>query len=214
VNKTASMLAAAFLAYGCGGDRGQSPNAVAPPPSPASPAFLTVVSGETHAPVTAARVVVAGAELVSDGQGRVGLPGGISPTALVDVVVPGFFDRQTQISRAGTAGDLTLWPRESPTGLTEQFTSEVVYTTFWTGVVAVPGAEPLTRWAPSLSQVRVVHLGPADDSSYLEFSARALDVQRAAVDEMMLRPGGNRYPDNDRSARGAAHLPASIACRR
>jgi hypothetical protein len=183
VVKTALALVAALaLSLACGKDRGPGPSTVSAPAPPAAVAF-TVVSGETQAAVPGARVVVNGIEHVADSQGRVTTPAGLAPTTLVDIVAPGYFDRQTQLSRRGSAAQFTLWPRESATGLSEHFTSEVVYTS---SAVAdpVPGAAMLTRWATAVTQVHVRYLGPADDAAFLAFSERALAVQSAAVDDL------------------------------
>jgi hypothetical protein len=183
VTKGARLVLAALLASACGGDTGSGPSAVSSPTT-LGPVSVGVVSGETEAPVAGARVVVAGAEYVTNVQGQVTVPGGADASALVDLVATGFFDRQTQLSRRDGAGRFTVWPRQSPTGLSEAFTSEVVYTTAAMGVPVVPGAAVLTRWAASVTGVDVVYLGPGDSPAYLAFSARALDTQRAALDEL------------------------------
>jgi hypothetical protein len=117
----AALLAAAMLPA-CGGD--DSPTAPAVPPP--APTALTVVSGETQAAVAGASVTVAGRVLTTDAAGRVTLPDRPATGALVDVVAAGFLDRQT-LFRSGTT-QLSLWPRQSTTGLSEDFTARIVYT--------------------------------------------------------------------------------------
>jgi hypothetical protein len=190
VTKSARLALAALALSACGGDPGSAPSAVTVSSGSASQVSFDVVSGETNAPVAGARVVVAGAEYTTNAQGQVTVPGTVEPGALVDVVATGFFDRQTLLSRRGSDNRFTVWPRESPTGLTEFFTSEVVYTTAATGAPVVPGGVALSRWAANVSQVDVVYFGPGDGPGYRPFSDRALETQRAAVDELTNASGG------------------------
>lgn len=188
----AGPMLAAFLLPSCGGgDTGQSPSAVATPAAVLGPVSLNIVSGETQAPVAGARMVVGGTEYVADAEGRVSLPGGLSAAAPADVIAAGFLDRQTMLSQRGLVDRLTLWPRQSATGLTEFFTTEVVYTSSAIGDEgAAPGGVALHRWADGVTQVSVNYLGPADNPAYRAFDEGALAIQRAAVDEINDVVGG------------------------
>ncbi len=211
VKTTFALVGALALGLACGTDRGQGPSAVATPSPPAAAAF-TVVSGETGATVPGARVVVNGIEHVADGQGRVTAAAGLPPSALVDIVAPGFFDRQTQISRGGSPAQFTLWPREGADGLTEHVTAELVYTTAALDEERVIGAEPLRRWAAGVARVEVVYQGSGDDAQFIDFGARARDAQRAALDEINRANGSLIYAESAGGppAPGAGRVAARI----
>jgi len=89
------------LLTACGGSNGPSTPSSSPtplaPPGLAAGTGLSFVSGENGAPVGGAQVVVAGRNYRADPAGRVTLTEHVTPGALVDVVAPGFFDRQTQL---------------------------------------------------------------------------------------------------------------------
>jgi hypothetical protein len=87
-------------------------------------AVLSVVSGETGAPVTSASVTLDGRPLTLDGAGQVSLPAGTSANGLLEVRAAGYLDRVTRL-RSGEP--IALWPRQSATGLDEGFTQAIVY---------------------------------------------------------------------------------------
>ena len=122
--RIAAGLAALGLCASCGSD---APDAPGKPSAPA-PTALEVVSGETMQPLAGARVIAAGAEYVTGPDGRITAAEPLHPGALVDVVAPGFLDRQTLLATA-QSGRYTVWPRETATRLTEHATAEIVYTT-------------------------------------------------------------------------------------
>ena len=174
-----AAVALLVLAAGCGGGD-PAPGTGATTVAPVS---LTVLAGDSRQPVSGARVLVAGAEHTTDAQGRVTLPAAPAGDALVDILAAGYFDRQTVAARRGTTGEFTLWPRQHAAGLTEHFTTEVVYTS--SAVADAPlGAAPLGRWSLDAGSIAVVYAGPAEDPQYLPFTARALAVQAAAVDAL------------------------------
>lgn len=173
--RTLASLAVITLAgqTACGGgDR--SPAAPAPPPTNGLGAgtTLAVVSGETGAPVSGARLILGGRELSSDASGHVTLPQRVDFNTPFDVLATGFVDRQTLLRAPGTA-PLALWPKNSSTGLDEHFSATLVYTE--TGDAAVTGAAPLLRHAETTTQVFLVPapevLADADALARLELGA-------------------------------------------
>jgi hypothetical protein len=86
---------------GCGG--GHSPAA---PDLAVSPVLLSIVSGETDAPVSGARVLFEGRSYATGPGGELALPPGAEGP--VEVVAARFLKRQTVLS--GRSRRLTLWP--------------------------------------------------------------------------------------------------------
>ena len=183
----AAALTAALLGLlaacggGSSGSRPTGPTAVATPTPAPTPIPLVVVSGETGAPVAGASVTVGSFEQTTDAAGAFTAPAGTRDDALVDVVAPGFLDRQTTVGRAAGAGRFALWPVTSPTGLDEHFTRDIVYTSG-----DESGAAPLLRWRPSLGEIRVL-LGTGFDPSL----GRTVDNQVDAAREMNELLGGS-----------------------
>ena len=182
--KIAGLLALAAFAAACGGDR--------PPTSPTPPTTmddgsippgtaLTIVNGETGAPVAGARVVVAGQDYASDTAGGVSLTARAARGSLVDVLAPAFFDRQTLLrSRADTR--LTLWPRRSLTGLDETLTGHLVYTLTTDGA---PYAEAPLRRPPFGTRTVTVAL-----SAELAADPEAVGFHERAVGQLTAANGG------------------------
>lgn len=151
------MVFLALFAHACGGGGGRSPTTpLLPTPDPGFPAgtAFTVVSAETDAPVAGARVVIGGRTYTTDGAGRVALQERAEIGALVDVIAPGFLDRQTSL-RSRTNSAFSLWPKDSPTGLDEDFTARIVYSTA-SGEVAVVADQPLNRLREGTRAVSIV----------------------------------------------------------
>ncbi len=146
---TIAALAGLVWLPACGGGSPTTP--AAPTPAPAS---LTIVSAETEAPVAGASVTVAGRALSSDASGRVQLPERPPTGAFVDVVAAGFLDRQT-LFRSGTT-QLSLWPRVASSGLTEDFTANVVYTSASAPAGGPVGESPLERLRPGVAMATLV----------------------------------------------------------
>jgi hypothetical protein len=111
--------------------------------------MLTLVSGETSAPVPGASVTIEGRSLKSDTQGQVSLDPALGAReAALDVIAAGYLERKTLLR----SDRFTLWPRSSPTGLDETYTARIVYNCTGTGCVS--GGEPLYRIvAPSVAIV-------------------------------------------------------------
>jgi hypothetical protein len=180
----AALLAIALSGQDCGGgSKGPAGSTVIATPAPTR--VLTILSGETLAPVAGARVIVAGAEQTSDAAGQVTVTN--AQSGLVDVIAAGYFDRQTSLGAARDAR-YTLWPRQGPTGLTESFTQEVVYQS--TPSSGPPQNVPLSRWPSQVVSLPVVYLSEADDPGYLPFSPQALATQAAAIERINQALGG------------------------
>jgi len=117
---------------------------------------LTVVSGETGRPVAGASVTVAGRGSTTDTAGEVRLTEPVPRGALMDVVAAGFLDRQTTM-RSAASTRFSLWPKASVTGLDEQTTAELVYTS---GSVCCPAdnlaSQPLRRVLPTIGSFTLV----------------------------------------------------------
>jgi hypothetical protein len=156
-----------------------------------TPTFVAT-SGETMTGVAGARVTVAGAELRTDSVGRVFLDAKPEPGTPIDVQAAGFLERRTTFGRRDTSDRLTLWPIAGAGGLTEQFIREVVYTRDAVGTgPAAPGSSVMSRWSPSIKQVRVVLLGPDDHPEYRDFPAASLDLLRRSVTDMNAAMNGS-----------------------
>lgn len=180
---------AVLTALACGGGSPTGPT-VAPTPQP-TPQTLVVTSGDTGAPVAGARVIVNGQEFTSDGNGQITVPGGLPGSTLVDVLAPGFLDRQTLLSRVAGGGRYSVWPRTTEAGMTEQFTLEEVYSSLTLENMNPPlGDRVLARWPSAATRVEVLLQGPATDPAFREFSPGALAVQSEAVAAINASTGG------------------------
>ncbi len=153
----AAVLAAALGS--CGGGGGKSPTTptvVLPTPRPsgwAAGTTLTIVSGETDAPVAGARVSIAGVPQATDAAGQTTLASAANEGATVDAEAPGFLPRQTLVRYGVTR--LTLWPDHAklPASYTQMLVYTASTTTDSTSIV------PLERLPP---RVRTVALEPSD----------------------------------------------------
>lgn len=164
MKRSRSLLLPLVLLCGCGGGGG-SPSApnpggpstptAAPPPGPIpAGTVLSLVSGETGAPVPGASVTVAGRAYVADAGGRVVLAETVAENGTLDVSSTAFLDRQSLL-RSPAATRFTLWPRASPAGIDEDYTATLVYTDVG-GAVGLKGNAPLTRLRGSFNQVFVI----------------------------------------------------------
>jgi hypothetical protein len=150
-----AALAAATLA--CGGSSGPSaPTTVPSPPATglAAGTAISLVSGENGQPVAGAAVTVAGRAYASDGSGQVLLADAVAWGGLVDVVAPGFLDRQTVVRRNG-ATRVVLWPLVRGLGFDDAYVAELVYTA---GTREPPplGRSPLRRIRAGTTQAFVL----------------------------------------------------------
>jgi hypothetical protein len=130
---------------------------------------VTVVSGETDAPVGGARVIVAGVPQVTDTAGQAAVTEA-AEGATVDVEAPGFLARQTLVRHAVTR--LTLWPEGNK--LPGDYTKALVYTA--STVSDTTSIVPLDRLPP---RVRTLALVPSDA---LAADPRVMEAHRQAAD--------------------------------
>jgi hypothetical protein len=178
------LAIAAVLAVACGGDRATAPTPPRPSPSPsrglAAGATVTVVRGDTGAAVPGASVTVAGRAYVADASGVVRIEAAAEPGALVDVTAPSVLDRQTVVA-ARPAARLVLWPRATESGVDEDFTMTIVYTSA-TLQGGPPGGDRLRR-VPA--DARTVVIVPAseilDDDAAHGFHAEGVARMTAAT---------------------------------
>jgi hypothetical protein len=189
--KTRALAACGPLLFvaACGGrSRPTAATAAAAQPAPQT---LTVISGETGAPVAGARVIVGGQEMRSDEAGHVSVAAATASSTLVDVVADGFFDRQTVLSRAAGGAPYVLWPRTTAAGMSEQFTAEEAYSEVSLGNLSPTlGDQSMRRWATGTTRVEVLLQGPATNAGYREFTPGALAVQHEAVAALNAGTGG------------------------
>ncbi|HEX6738300.1 MAG TPA: matrixin family metalloprotease, partial [Vicinamibacteria bacterium] len=187
------VILIALLLGGCGrsGDVSR-PTPLALTDLPAG-TVLTVASGETGSAVRGVRLVIAGHEYRSDDDGRVRLDAVAAGGALMDVDSDGYLARQTLV-RSASETRFTLWPRLSPTGLDEEFTRRLIYTSGADG--ALPGEQALERIV-----ARSVALIPTGE---LRADAVAMANLAAGADRMTdLTEGKVRYQIADRAPDGA-----------
>jgi matrixin len=158
-----SWVLPALLLCGCGGGGGggtgptnpgtPTPTAAPSGPSPAG-TVLSIVSGETGAPVAGASVTVAGRAYVANSGGQVVLAETAAENASVEVSSGAFLERQSLL-RSPAATRFTLWPRSSPTGIDEDYTATLVYTDVG-GAVGTKGMAELTRLRGAFNQVFII----------------------------------------------------------
>jgi hypothetical protein len=148
-------LAAALLITGC---HGSSPTGstsipsnvpISAPDLLASGTTLTFISAETDTPVANMTVMVGANRYQTDADGVVRLADNVVLPATVQADSPGYLLRETLV-RAGDDHTLSLWPRRSPTGLTEDLTRQLVYTDAAGGPT---GGLPLRRLNPGVVSV-------------------------------------------------------------
>lgn len=122
-------LAAGLLALAAcgGGGRTTGSSTVTPQGGLASGTALTMVSGETGAPIAGATVNVAGQALTTDSAGQVRLSAPASFGTSIDVLHPAFLDRLSLLRINGTTR-FTLWPKTNASGLSEHYSATLVYT--------------------------------------------------------------------------------------
>jgi hypothetical protein len=201
VMRARHAVAVALLLGGCGGSGDDAPQPFTPLSDVPPGAFLTVTSGETGSPLEAVRMVVAGREYRSDGAGQVRLEAGAVSGALVDVISAAYLDRQTLV-RSATETRFTLWPRRSPTGLDEEFTRQLVYTSGAEGSAA--GEQTLER---IVARSATLLLSPE-----LRNDPAALSTLGAGAERMTEAVQGKvRYDLADRAPEGAVPVELAVS---
>lgn len=185
--RATALLALPGLAVSCGGSNGSSPQnptrAATPVPTAlVSGATVRIVSGEDDTPVEGARVILAGREYTSDAAGQVTLGATVPYGSFVDVIADGFLNRQTVVPQDGTSR-FSLWPRETASGMSEEFTAQLVYTYGW-AEEPEHGTSRLLRIREGFKQVFVMI------SDEIQRDGRAHEMHQSAVDEMTAALGG------------------------
>lgn len=210
--RAVGLLAVTAMACGGGDRRPNAPTPVASP-SPAGVAAgstVSVVRGDTGAPVADATLTLSGRTYVADAAGTIRIAHAAAPGALVDVTAPSVLDRQTLVG-SGPLGTLVLWPRSSASGINEGFTIAIVYTSAGSQG-GPPGGEPLVRLPEATRQVAIVPSAEIlDDEAahrfHAEGAARFTAAARGALVYALAR---------ERPAAGVtieAHLrPSDAAC--
>lgn len=149
------VVAALPWLAGCGGPLPRAPSSPAPTPEAAlnTGTTLSLVSGENGQTIGGAHLVVASRTYEADTLGQVTLAERVPFGSFVDVVAPAFLDRQTLIRRASDTR-FVLWPRTTTSGLTEAYTTQIVYTA-GTATPASSGSSPLRRLRLGTTEVIV-----------------------------------------------------------
>jgi hypothetical protein len=175
-----AFVAAWVAGCGGGGPSTPTPPVPTPPSGVGAGSALTVVSGETGAPIAGVSVNTGGQTFTTDDTGQVRLPNGAPFGTPVDFVHPAYLDRQTSV-RAGVTR-FALWPRTSPTGVNEHYTATLVYTYASNDPPSATGSTPLIRLARGTTQVVVV---PSPeilaDGLAMEQHYRAVEAANAAT---------------------------------
>lgn len=128
--RTAAPLAVLLLVSCGGGGRGTGPTGVVEPPSSSGlpgGSLLTLVSGETGAPIAGVSVTAPGGVVTSDASGQVRLTTTAALGSTLELRHPDTLDRISTV-RAGTGQRFVLWPRTTRSGLSENYTATLVYT--------------------------------------------------------------------------------------
>ncbi len=112
-----------------------------PTPPPSVLVTLVLTSGETAATVAGAAVEIDGRRFTTDGAGIINIDPAPARGASVRISHGDYLERLTTVSGGSRVG-ITLWPRASATGLTEQLTEELVYTS---SNARPPREQPLSR---------------------------------------------------------------------
>jgi hypothetical protein len=148
------------------------------PPTADFPAgtVLQIVSGENQRPVGGARFRVGSKVLTADDSGSIALPEDFDAGTFVDIEDPGFLVRQTLLRKDG-GGRFSLWPKTSASGLTEDFTSEVVY-------------HPSTGTSRRMMRIPPDTMVFVVPSSQIRNDPRALEATSAAVAQLNEIAGG------------------------
>jgi hypothetical protein len=140
---------------------------------------LTVVSGENQQPLGDARLVLGSTTYVTDSSGQTALRENVAPRTFLDILAPGFLDRNTSLSSAAETR-FSLWPRTHPNGLNEDFTARIVYT--WVADGSPVGGQGMYRLNAGL-----VTVAP---SAEIQGNVRAMRILEESVRTMNDALGG------------------------
>ena len=180
----------------CGGPLPRAPSSPEPKLDAALAAAttLSVVSGENGQGLGGARLVVAGRTYDADANGQVTLAERVPFGSFVDIVAPGFLDRQTLIRR-GEDTRFVLWPRTTTSGLSEAYTTEIVYTA-GTATPAPSGSSPLRRLRQGTTQafVALSEQINQDDRAHLAHEEGVAMLNAALADRVVYALAPSRPP--------------------
>ncbi len=140
----AILLAGSLPSCGGGGGSPTGPSTPTPSGFPVG-TTLTFVSGETGQPAVGATLNVNGHQYQTDGSGLIRLNEEVALRTSIDVTHADYLDRLT-VLRSASETRFTLWPRTNAHGLSEDFTSRIVYSD--SDVEEATGTSPLYRIAP------------------------------------------------------------------
>jgi hypothetical protein len=134
---------------------------------------VAFVSAETGAPAVGVDVVVNGSgRYRTDTNGQIRLAENMTLPVRLEVSSQEYLVRHTALRPEDTSA-VTLWPRQSPTGLDESLTRTLVYTEATGGA---PGALPLRRLLPGRVSIQPspVVWNDAEARAALESAARTM----------------------------------------
>lgn len=167
LSTTCLLAALAVPLSSCGGSSGS----VAPSSNPGSASqTVTVVSGDTGAPVGGVRVIAAGISYTTNVSGQVSIPAALTSGATIDIEAASFLKRETTLL---SGPQFSAWPTEAQ-GATEAWTRLALHGTF--------GTSPMLRPDPQLRQYTIIpDAALAADSSALSALAQAAAMWNAAT---------------------------------
>lgn len=149
--------------------------------------ILTIASGESDRPIAGATITVGGRSYTTSASGEVTLAEAVTFNTPADIIAGGYLDRQTAVRRdLGTR--FSLWPKNSPAGLDENQTAELVYSN---GSFCCPAshlaAAPLGRVASSISTFTVT-IDPAwrGNASNVQAVVAAANAATAVTDGLVV----------------------------
>lgn len=189
MNRLLTVVLCSFLAA-CGGSSGPSgPTPVPTPPTGVS--TLTFTSTVGGAPVSGARVIVAGVAYTTNVSGQISLSTPASAGVTIDASASGFIDRATVVRSEST---ITLW--QVPAGVDATFVRQLVYN---------HGTSSEVLWRPTASVVYVQLTGDlAGDSA-----SRSAHVQAAAM-ATAATSGRVRFEVNDSPPSGSVVFTSQL----
>ena len=173
----------------CGGSSSSGPSPAPTPPAGVS--VLTFVSTLGGAPVSGARVTVAGVAYTTNASGQISLTTPAAAGVTIDTTASGFIDRATVVRSEST---ITLW--QVPAGVDASFVRQLVYN---------HGTSSEVLWRPTATLVYIQLTGElAGDAA-----SRSAHVQAAAMATAMT--GGRvQVQVNDAPPSGQATFTVSL----
>jgi hypothetical protein len=144
-------------------------------------AIVTLISAETGAPAVGVDVLVNGSgRYRTDSNGQIRLAENMTLPVRVEASSAEYLVRQTALRPEDTSA-LSLWPRQSPTGLDESLTRTLVYTEATGGA---PGALPLRRLQPGKVSIQPAPAVWNDAQARAALETAARSMSRATHDRI------------------------------